>query len=86
MGFRCQTELDRIDQQVKFMLKKLSDATPSKRYDYREHSNGLPTTWWSASTRSTKVIRPCRARKNPRELPEGKEFQADYLAFFGSFC
>jgi hypothetical protein len=28
-----RAELDRIDQQVKFMLKKLSDATPSERYD-----------------------------------------------------
>ena len=33
MGSRCQTELYHIDEQVKSLLKKLTDATPSERYD-----------------------------------------------------
>jgi len=33
MGSRCQTELYHIDEQVKSLLKKLSDATPSERYE-----------------------------------------------------
>jgi len=33
MGSRCQTELYHIDEQVKSLLTKLSDATPSERYE-----------------------------------------------------
>jgi exonuclease VII small subunit len=33
VGSRCQAELQRIDDQVKSLLKTLSDASPSERYD-----------------------------------------------------
>jgi hypothetical protein len=45
MGSRCQAELKRIDEQVESLLKKLSDASPSERYDvlrtFKRTSNHL---------------------------------------------
>jgi len=45
MGSRCQTELQRIDEQVTALLQKLSDASPSERYDvlkkFKRTSNHL---------------------------------------------
>jgi hypothetical protein len=45
MGSRCQAELARIDEQVKALLKKLSDASPSERYEvlrtFKQTSNHL---------------------------------------------
>ncbi len=36
MGSRHQTELYRIDAQVRSLLKKLSDASPSERYEVQQ--------------------------------------------------
>jgi len=59
MGSRCQTELQRIDEQVTALLQKLFGRVAERALRRTEKiQNALPITWSSALKRLMRVIQP----------------------------
>jgi hypothetical protein len=71
MGSRCQGELQRIDDQVKSLLKTLSDASPSERYDvlrtFKKTVHHMVECIDALNEGDSSLL----TAQNPRELPTG---------------